>query len=136
MNSRAGRFAAHQMNPPYTTTAPVSLNRRGRAARFALRAAAATSIGFISGTIGYAVFSERMSAVQAAWADAGLLIYYRAFGYTEFCLWSVYATCFGLLARRASGRLVAALVAWLATVCAATTCAGASRILIRAVSSG
>lgn len=106
------------MNAPQTATATSVHQWHGRALRVVLRLAAAVALGFVGGTIGFAYFLLRWIQLRWPLNNSGLLVGYFVPGYLEFCAAGIYAVCFGLLTRRASGRVTGAVVAWLATLCA------------------
>lgn len=113
----AGSLAALAMNAPQTATANSVHQWHGRALRAVLRLAAATAVGFVGGTLGYFEFANRIIAIQSPPPESGVFICFHVSGFGDFCLASIYATCFGLLARRATGRFTGAIVVWLALAC-------------------
>lgn len=113
------------MNAPNPAPASLVHQWRGRALRVGLRLAAAVAIGFTGGTIGYFQYMSRMIALRPAVAvnsdrdsdgyldvvvvaNGNVFIPVRTFGFGDFCLAGIYATGFGLLARRTPGRLAGA----------------------------
>lgn len=113
------------MNVHRTTTATSVHRRYERFLRAVLRLAAAVAIGFIGGTLGYSEFAARIMAIQSPPPESGVFICrISPFGLGEFCLSGIYTAGFGLLARRSSGRLAGATVAWLAMACAGLMIAG------------